>query len=39
MVHRVSTGVESTSQLLMEGQGEDGLGRTECQGDSDKVLV
>ena len=39
MVYCVSTGVESASQLLMEGQGEDGLGRDECHGDSEYVLV
>ena len=39
MVYRVSTGVESGSQFLMEGQGKDGLGRTECHGDSENVLV
>ena len=38
-VYRVSTGVERASQLMMEGQGEDGLGRDECHGDSEYVLV
>ena len=39
MVYCVSTGVERASQLLMERQGEDGLGRAECHGDSEYVLV
>ena len=39
MVYHVSTGVELASQLLMEAQGKFGLGRTECHGDSENVLV